>query len=64
MKLEIDIPDGVTIGDLTTVAGAMLKASTEFVDWDAMAEGETQSIGMPGRVLLAMATRLEKAAIS
>jgi hypothetical protein len=59
-SVEIDLPAGYTIGDLTTAAGAIFKASTEFVDWEELAERNPNAIQNPGLICLAVARALER----
>lgn len=61
MKLTIDIPDDVTIGDLQAAQGAIFNASTTYVDWDALHNDESGAIGKPGIILLSLARELERA---
>jgi hypothetical protein len=60
MKIEIELPEGVSMGDLTAAGGAVLKASAAFVDWDDLYNGTGQAISSEGRILIAIATQLTK----
>lgn len=61
VKIEIDLPDGVTIGDIREAQGAIMNASTDFVDWSEIYESESSrnAISAPGRILLDIARQLE-----
>lgn len=65
-RIVIDLPDDITIGDMLTVKGALIDASTSFVDWADLSLGERDGqtsrvpnpISAPGRILLALAHQL------
>lgn len=60
MKLAITLPDEATHGDLLKAAGAIVAASTDFVDWEElrMYEQAPQGIDPAGRILLDLASQL------
>lgn len=62
VKVVFDIPDNITLGDLTSAAGAIVDASTSYVDWELLASSETASgaVSPAGRVLLAIASQLPR----
>lgn len=62
MKVTITLPDNVTCGDLLTAAGAVMDASTSFVDWEELHHHNPDAISAPGRVLLDLSHQLTKAA--
>lgn len=49
--LDQTLPN-LTVGDLTTVSGALLNAAAEFVDWEVLYRGGENPISTPGKVLL------------
>lgn len=59
VKLEIDMPPFTTLGDLTSVKGALFEASTTYVDWEALYHGEERAVSAPGTILLALAKALD-----
>lgn len=65
MKIEIELPEGATMGHLRAVQGAIFNASTEFVDWERLHQegndrgGGPDAISPPGRILLDIAHQLE-----
>jgi len=60
MKIVIDIPDQVTLGDLQAAQGAIFNASTMYVDWEELASGSPDAVAKPGVILLAIAAALGK----
>jgi hypothetical protein len=59
MKLVVDLPEGVTLGDITAAKGAVVEASTGYVDWEELYEGDARkAISGPGKVLLAIVHQL------
>jgi hypothetical protein len=62
MDITIKLPEDVTLGDITSARGAIIEASTSYVDWEKLydRDDERESISAPGRVLLAVAHQLGK----
>ena len=64
MRYIIDLPDNITLGDITAAKGAIIEASTGYIDWDRLSDeprGESDhAISAPGRILLAVAHQLGK----
>lgn len=58
MIITIDIPDDATSDDLKAASGAIIEASTSWVDWEILNEDGDNAIGAPGRILLAVARGL------
>lgn len=63
-SINIDLPANITIGDMLTVKGALIDASTIFIDWAEMYENRHDGnhypshISSPGKILLAIAHQL------
>ena len=63
MKITVTLPDSkITVGDLTAAAGAIFNASAQFVDFDALYEGQPNAVDRVGCLLLDLARQLETAA--
>ena len=60
MQLIIELPEGTRLGDLTTVEGHLVEASTEHVDWEALHNGQPDAIGNPARILLRIAEQIKR----
>jgi len=60
MQLIIDLPEDTKLGDLTTVEGHLVEASTEHVDWEALHNGQADAIGNPARILLRIAEQIKR----
>lgn len=66
MDITLTLPEHVTKGDLLEASGAIIEASTTFVDWDRLASpenpsapaSETSAVSTPGLVLLSLARQL------
>lgn len=58
LAINIDVPEGTTMGDLLEASGAVLNASTTFVDWEKLASRDIDAISLPGHILLAVAKQL------
>lgn len=60
MEITIQIPDGATLGDITTVQGALADAAVAFVDWERLHARQLEPISAPGVILLSMVEQLKK----
>ena len=60
MKIVIEVEDesGVTLGDWLSASGAVIEASTNFVDWDSLHNGGDVPVSWSGRILLQVAHQL------
>lgn len=56
--ITLTLPDNIVNGDLLAASGAVVQASTMFVDWDGLHNKEPDAIGPAGRVLLDLARQL------
>jgi hypothetical protein len=53
--LWFPVPAGATVGDYTSVLGALVTASASWVDWEQLANGDERSaIGPPAIILLCL----------
>lgn len=63
--VELKLPAGVTCAQLFAASGAILNASTDFVDWEALHQAVPQAasnaISPEGRLLLDLAGQLARA---
>lgn len=64
MKVEIEIPDNVTVGDLITVRGAIFDAAATFVDWEVLFSRGVGAISPAGLLLLRLAAELKRAEVA
>ena len=60
MLNTIELPEDTKIGDLTTVEGHLVEASTEHVDWEALHYGRPGAIGVPAVILLRIADQIKR----
>jgi hypothetical protein len=62
--VTIELPPGLTLGDITSARGAIIEASTNYVDWEKLYMGDDATkavaIGAPGKLLIAVAHQLGK----
>jgi hypothetical protein len=66
--ITIELPDGLTMGDITSARGAIIEASTNYVDWEKLYNNNdperhhvtSDPISAPGMLLLAVAHQLGK----
>lgn len=61
-KIVIELPEDATLGDITAARGAIVEASTGYVDWAELYGREhprLSAIGAPGRILLAVVHQLD-----
>ena len=61
--ITIEQPPGLTLGDITSARGAIIEASTSYVDWEQLYGGDPEgptAISAPGKLLLAVAHQLGK----
>lgn len=64
MDITITLPDHTTEKDLLAAAGAIIQASTVFVDWERLHTTwypEPDAISAPGLMLLSLARQLTSA---
>ena len=65
-SITIELPPGLTLGDITSARGAIIEASTCYVDWemlyshDGTHDDTDLAVSSPGRLLLAVAHQLGK----
>jgi hypothetical protein len=60
MHITIELPEDTKLGDLTTVAGHLVEASTEHVDWEALHFGQPGAVGTPAVILLRIADQIKR----
>jgi hypothetical protein len=63
MDITITLPEGCTMGDIASARGAIIEASTNYVDWEQLYGGDPSddaAISAPGKLLLAVAHQLGK----
>lgn len=51
---------GITVGDYLQAKGAMLDATTDFIDWEKLHHGDPQAISPPGHIILYLINSLPK----
>ncbi len=62
MDITITLPENITLGDITAAKGAIIEASTGYVDWELLYEQTAhneRAISAPGRLLLAIVHQLD-----
>jgi hypothetical protein len=57
--VELDVPNA-TIGDYHEARGALMNAVTDFIDWEALHNGEPNAIATPGRIILELIRSLPR----
>lgn len=63
MKIEINLPDNITLEDIAGARGAIIEASRGYVDWEKLynkQDNSDNSISTPDRILLAIVHQLDK----
>lgn len=58
IQINLDLPDNVTMGDVESVQGALMNASTMYVDWEKLYHKSADAIGIPGLILLDIAKQI------
>jgi hypothetical protein len=58
--IQIELPEGTTLGAMNEAAGAVIAASAGFVDWEALHDNAPDAITPAGHVLLAIAHQLSR----
>lgn len=61
LYVEIELPEGTTIGDLIETRGALSDAAATYVDWEQLYNRDPNAIGSPGLILLGLAHGLREA---
>lgn len=59
IQINLDLPEGTQIGDVTSVIGSVTKASTEYVDWERLYQDEYDAVSIPGKILMDIAHQME-----
>lgn len=52
------LTDGATLGAMLTVKGSLMKAATDYIDWEKLHHHEPDAVGVEGRILMELARRL------
>jgi hypothetical protein len=59
IKFTINLPDHCTEGDLQSVKGALYNAATFYIDWEKLYNRTSDTISIPGIILLTIANELK-----
>lgn len=60
LSIEIELPEGATVGDLISVRGKLSDGATDFIDWEKLFDRRSDAISPPGLILLRIADAIKE----